>query len=106
MAAAIIKVDTQKLRSTASAFQAKGNEIVTLTRSMTETVNALTGNVWSGDAAQAYRKKFNDLQDDIQKMCKMITEHVTDLNEIAAQYETSEESNITAAQTLSSDVIV
>ncbi|MBO5303959.1 MAG: WXG100 family type VII secretion target [Lachnospiraceae bacterium] len=106
MAAAIIKVDTKKLTSTATAFQSTGNEIAKLTQQMTSTVKALTGNVWSGDAATAYVKKFDGLQDDIQKMSKMINEHVSDLQAIAKQYETSEEANVAVANTLADDVIV
>lgn len=106
MAATIIKVDTKKLTSTATSFQSTGNEIANLTKNMTNTVEALTGNIWSGDAAKAYVKKFNGLQNDIQKIAKMINEHVEDLTAIAKQYETSEETNIAAANALSDDVIV
>lgn len=106
MAAATIKVDTQKLTSTATAFQNTGNQIKTLTNSMTTTVKELTGNVWSGDAATAYVKKFDGLQNDINKMIAMINEHVADLQTIAQQYEKAEADNIQAANTLSADVIV
>lgn len=106
MAAATIKVDTQKLTSTATSFQNTGNQIKTLTQSMTNTVKELSGNVWSGDAATAYVKKFDGLQNDINKMIAMINEHVADLQTIAQQYEKAEAENIQAANALSADVIV
>ncbi|MBO5373340.1 MAG: WXG100 family type VII secretion target [Lachnospiraceae bacterium] len=106
MAAATIKVDTKKLTSTATAFQNTGNAVKTLTNNMTSTVKELTGNVWSGDAAIAYNKKFDGLQDDINKMINMINEHVTDLQAMAAEYEKAEAANIDATNALSADVII
>lgn len=101
-----IKVNTAKLRSTASSFQGTGNKIKSTTNQMMTLVNSLTGSVWSGDAANAYTKKFSELKDDINRMVKMINEHVTDLNNMAKQYETAESENKAAAAALSGDVIV
>ena len=101
-----LKVSTSKLTSTANQFQNYGNQVKNITTQMTNTVNQLTGSVWSGDAANAYRKKFNSLQDDINRMVKMINEHVTDLNAMAQQYETVEKANISLGNSLSGDVII
>ncbi len=100
-----IKVNTAKLRSTASALQAKGNQVKNTTNRMMTLVNGLTGNVWSGDAARAYLQKFKSLQDDMNKMYRMISEHVKDLNEMAAAYEKAESENQSAANSLSGNVI-
>lgn len=102
----VIKVSTDKLRSTATAFSNTGKAIQTLTTQMTQTVNALSGETFSGEAATAYRKKFNDLQDDINRMIRMINEHVSDLNEMAAEWDRTEGANVSKAGTLSSDVII
>ena len=99
------KVSTSKLTSTATSFQSTGNSIKSLTAQMTSLVRGLTGNVWSGDAATAYNKKFQGLQDDINKMIGMVNEHVTDLQAMAKEYERAEEASVTAANSLSSDVI-
>lgn len=101
-----LKVSTNKLTSTASSFNSVGNQVKNLTAQMTSIVKSLSGQVWSGEAANAYIKKFNGLQDDINKMIKMINEHVTDLQEMAREYEAAENTNISAAGSLSSDVIV
>lgn len=101
-----IKVDTSKLRSTANAFQNTGNTIKNTTTQMISLVSSLTGSVWSGDAATAYTQKFSKLQDDINRMIKMVNEHVTDLNSMAQEYETAESDNRAAADALSGDVIV
>lgn len=100
-----IKVNTAKLRSTASALQAKGNQVKNTTNRMMTLVNGLTGNVWSGDAARTYLQKFKSLQDDMNKMYRMISEHVKDLNEMAAAYEKAESENQSAANSLSGNVI-
>lgn len=101
-----LKVSTGELTRTATSFQAAGNNIKTLTNQMTSTVKSLTGNVWTSDAASAYLKKFDGLQDDINKMIGMVNEHVKDLQEMAKEYEKAEEANLSAANALSADVIV
>lgn len=101
-----LKVEPSKLKSTATAFQSTGNAIKSLTNQMTNLVNGLTGSVWSGDAASAYTNKFKGLQDDINRMIAMVNEHVSDLQEMAAEYEKAESANVSAASALSSDVIV
>jgi len=100
-----LKVDTAKLTSTASSFDTTANTIRTLTNSMTEIVGQLTGEVWSGDAQQKFTTQFNGLQDDINRMISMINEHVKDLNEMAKNYETAEQTNEQSAGALLSDVI-
>ena len=100
-----LKVTTSKLTSTASSFQSTGNQVKNLTTQMTTIVKSLSGQIWSGEAASAYIKKFDGMQDDISKI-KMINEHVTDLQEMAREYEAAENTNVSAANALSSDVIV
>ena len=100
-----LKVDTAKLQSAASAFSTTAGTIRNLTNSMTETVNSLTGEVWSGDAREKYTSKFNGLQDDINRMISMINEHVKDLQEMAREYESAESANVSTAESLLSDVI-
>lgn len=100
-----IHVTPEKLKTTASAFDATNNQIKSLTSQMTSIVTGLSGNIWSGEAATAYINKFNGLQDDINKIHKMINEHVTDLQTMATEYETAERNSMTQAQSLKSDVI-
>lgn len=102
----VLKVSTGELTKTATAFQNVQSKIVTETEKMKDVVKGLKGKVWSGEADQAYTKKFDGLQDDMKRMAKMIDEHVKDLQEMAKAYESAEEANIAAANSLSSDVIV
>lgn len=100
-----LKVEPSRLKSTANNFQSTGQHIQRMTQAMTTIVNQLSGQVWSGEAADAYKRKFGQLQDDINRMVKMINEHVTDLNEMASEYERAENANKALANSLKEDVI-
>ncbi len=100
-----LKVSTQQLRNAANAFESKASEVQNLTRSMTNAVNRLNGSVWSGNAANAYKNKFRGLEDDINRMIKMIREHAADLKAMAAQYDQAENQNQSLASGLNNDVI-
>lgn len=103
--AVTLKVSTAKLRSTANAFNSTGSQVRNITNQMMTLVNALNGSAWSGDAANAYKQKFSQLHDDINKMASMINEHVTDLNNIAQEFDRAESSNVNTSNALSGDVI-
>lgn len=100
----ILKVTPDKLISTANEFSSEGNQIKTLTQGMLDTVNGLKS-VWQGDAANAYNTKFNALSDDMEKMNRMINEHVQDLNEMARVYQQAENTNVEDSNALQADVI-
>lgn len=100
----IIKVDPQKLISTAEEFSGTGNQVKTLTDNMISIIDSLKS-VWEGEAATTYNTKFHQLQDDMDKMNRMIQEHVKDLNEMAQQYITAENTNIDTGNSLAGDVI-
>ena len=99
-----ILVTPQKLKNTATQFNSTGNSVKSITNQMTSTVKSLTGQVWTGDAATAYTKKFDGLQDDINKFTKMISDHAQELEQIADNYEKAETENTSEANSLSSDV--
>ena len=100
----IIKVDPQKLISTADEFNGTGNQVKSLTDNMVSIIDSLRS-VWEGEAATTYNTKFHQLQDDMDKMYRMIQEHVKDLNEMAQQYITAENANIETGSSLTGDVI-
>lgn len=106
MAQGILKVTPEKLQSTASSFEGSGTTVNNLTQQMTAIVTGLSGQIWSGEAATAYINKFNGLQDDMDRIYKMIQEHSKDLQEVAQQFITAENANKDLANSLSSDVII
>ena len=100
----IIKVDPQKLISTADEFNGTGGQVKSLTDNMVSIIDSLKA-AWEGEAATTYNTKFHQLQDDMDKMYRMIQEHVKDLNEMAQQYMTAENANIDTGSSLAGDVI-
>lgn len=100
----IIKVTPEKLISTAEEFNTANNQVRNLTQQMIQTVDSLKS-AWEGDAATAYNTKFHQLEDDMERMHSMINEHVTDLKEMARQYQTAEQANAEIGNTLAGDVI-
>ncbi len=101
----IIKVSPQLLTSTASEFSSQGTAVSNLTNEMMNLITGLSS-TWEGEAASAYINKFRSLEDDIQKMVRMIQEHSTDLEEMARIYTEADNANMEEANSLSSDVIV
>jgi WXG100 family type VII secretion target len=101
----ILNVTPEQLISTATDFQGKGNTVSSLTSEMMSLVTGLSS-AWEGEAKTAYVTKFQMLEDDIQKMINMVTEHVNDLNDMARSYQEAESKNVEEAGTLSGDVIV
>jgi len=106
MATGYLRVDPSVLQTTASSFEATASTVTNLTEQMTSIVTSLTGQIWSGEAATAYVTKFNGLQDDMNRIYKMIKEHSDDLISFAQQYSSAESANTELANSLVSDVIV
>lgn len=85
-----ILVSTQDLMNAASDFQARNTAINNITQEMLSLARGLNSQ-WEGDSAAAFINRFNELEDDMQMISKMITEHVNDLQEMAAAYESAEQ---------------
>ena len=92
-------VTPAELKNTASTFQGKAGEVKTLHDEMISKVNALSGS-WTGEASQAYKSKFSSLQASMDKVNRMIMEHVNDLNTMADEYEAAETAAMNAANDL------
>lgn len=101
----MIRVTPEQLKSTANEFSAKGSVISNLTSQMSQFVSGLSG-VWEGEAATTYMGQFRQLEDDVQKITRMVQEHATDLIEMADTYLGAETANQEDAAGLAGDVIV
>lgn len=102
---AILKVTPEQLINTSNEFSGIGSTICNLTSSMMEKMTNLAG-VFESEEATAYIAKARGLEDDIEKLNGMISEHVNDLNEMAQNYTAANTSNASLIDGLSSDVIV
>ena len=100
-----IRVTPKELQDKAQMMENAGNEIRTLSQNMTAKVTELTGRIWSGEAQQAYVTRFKTLQEDIERLNKLVSDEAQHLYTIAAEYSTTEETNISASGNLSEHVI-
>lgn len=100
-----LRVTPEQLEAASGEFANKGTTVGNLTSQMTQLVDGLTG-VWEGEAATAYIAKFRQLDDDIQKMVRMIQEHSEDLNDMARVYREAESANQDEIAGLAGDVII
>ena len=101
----MLKVTPEKLLQTSGEFSTTGNQIKNLTGEMMTLVKGLNS-IWQGEAATAYGTKFNSLSGDMEKLYRMVQEHVKDLQEMAGQYKTAESGNAQQGSALKSNVVV
>lgn len=97
-------VTPQELRNTSMEFDSCMGQVKGLTDNMMELIRN-TSSFWEGEAASAYKSKFNELSDDIQKIHNKIQEHVQDLKDIAGEYERAESKNQEISSALSGNVL-
>ena len=105
MAMSELKVTPSQLKSKASEFKGKANKVRATTNKMVTEMKSSNGATGSGEAAEAYKKQFSKLENDMNDMFKMITEYSTDLEDIANEYQKTEQANGQIAQALATDVI-
>ena len=97
-------VTPQELKNTATKFQSTNQTVKNLTDQMMQKVKSLRSS-FEGDAANAYIKKFEALQEDMTQIHNKIKEHVDDLNEMATNYERAESTNVQTNNALKTDYI-
>ncbi len=105
MDAIILKVTPEQLTNTANEFSTVGNTVRNLTSSMLEKMTNLSG-IYESEEASQFIAKARSLDDDIQRLNGMITEHVNDLNEMAQRYNDAARELASEIEGLSSDVII
>ena len=100
----ILKVTPAALRAKSGEFDQNRAVIRSLIEQMNAKVGGMTS-IWQGDASTAYQTSYNGLKDDIDRLDRMIAEHVRDLNEMAVVYTKAETAVETASQALPKDAI-
>jgi WXG100 family type VII secretion target len=100
----ILRVTPETLIQTSSEFASMGSQIKNLTGEMLSLVKSLSS-VWDGEAAAAYGNKFDSLAPDMEKLYRMVQEHVQDLQEMAGEYKTAESGNMEQGGSLKSNII-
>ncbi len=97
-------VTPQQLKLTANSFSGRGKTVQNITSSMMQKVRGMKS-VFEGDAGNAYINTFSKLQEDMTQINNKIQEHVTDLNDMATNYERTEDANTQGNSALQSDYI-
>lgn len=92
-----LNVTPEKLTETANDFQNKATQVKGIHDEMLTKIRSLS---WEGQAAEAYKTKFNALETSMNKIFGMISEHVRDLNDIAQQYSAAETKAASIADSL------
>ena len=99
-----LRVTPEELARTSAEFGSKATTVQGITNNMLQLVKGLSS-AWRGDANTAYTNKFNGLEDDMNRLYKMIDEHSKDLQEMSNMYRTAEEANVEESNSLPADAI-
>jgi len=101
--AAMLKVTPEKLVQAANEFSNSGKNISAMTSEMMGIVDSLKS-IWQGNAASEYSGRFVGLKDDIERINRIIEEHVSDLNQMALEYQNAEDASAQESAKLMSDI--
>lgn len=99
-----ILVTPEKLRSTAEEFSQNASQVNNLTQQMLQIIKSLNG-TWADEAYTAFAGKFNSLETDMTKIFRMITEHSSDLQQFAINYDNAVMTNVDTANSQQTNVI-
>ncbi|MBR1496147.1 MAG: WXG100 family type VII secretion target [Oscillospiraceae bacterium] len=97
-------VETSTLRNTASQFESSSRTWNNTISRMLDLVRA-TGYQWVGDASDAYRRKFQQHDQDRNDIIGLINEHMRDLREIADNFDKNEQKLAGEANSLRTNVV-
>lgn len=100
-----LKVTPAELKKQGQKFEKEANDFKKITNKMFDLINGINGKVWSGNAANAYKNQFKQLQDDSQRLYKLVKEISTDIVKVADNYAEAEKTNTEASKKLAKDII-
>lgn len=97
-------VTPERLIEASSNFGNTNKNVRQLTEEMIAIVNSLNF-VWEGEAHDTYNGKFMQLQNDMDRIYRMIDKHVTDLIASAENYKAAETGSNQSNSSLPNNVI-
>lgn len=97
-----LKVQPDVLIAKAGELATEKTAIIGLMDQAKSDVSSLVG-VWKSEASDEYQGRFKQVYDDIENMLAIVTEYVSDLNEVANVYSTAEKAAKSAAEGLPTD---
>lgn len=91
-----IKVTPEQLNSTAMQFSDQAETIRQLSDMMLQIAQYLS-QAWTGEAAAVYLSRLRNLEEDIQRMIRLVRDQSQNLQDMARNYRTAESQNEAAA---------
>ena len=99
-----LEVDPRSLTDTASKYSYIASAIRSMFTSVSNSIDAITSNdCWAGDSSNAYKVSFENLRAKLDGHIKELEQLGPSTQNVAANYESTEEENKVAAQRLGSD---
>ncbi len=99
-----LRTTPMQLRLMGGKLQAQGEKIGDIVERMINLVNSMSATTWSGQAASAYKEKFDELNNDAKNMRELLNNIQEKLDNIANTYEQAEEANTSLANSLPIDI--
>ena len=100
-----VRISTERLAQASGDIGRKVNELKAAFEEMTDVVNR-TNSYWLGEAGEAHRKAYQQMQPHQEEVLNRLKEQVSDLIQIAGIWETAEQEIGELNQSLPDDVIV
>ena len=100
-----IKASPEEMENKAGQVRTAISNMRTQYEEMSRVALSRTAGYWNGEAAELHRKRYQDMQPDIEKMFQCLEEHATNLLEIAQTYTETQTRVTTMAQSLPKDAI-
>jgi WXG100 family type VII secretion target len=100
------------LKVTPEVLHTKAEVVNTKVSSMTKefgkmnTLIARSNSYWVGKAGEVHRKTYQEKQPDIEEIFKRLSEHVTELHQMATVYMNAEKTIKEVAEALPNDIII
>ena len=84
-----LKVQPDVLIAKAGELSTEKTVVIGLMDQAKSSINSLTG-VWKSESSDEYQGRFKQVYDDIENMLAIVSEYISDLNEVANVYSTAE----------------
>lgn len=97
-----LKVQPDVLLAKSGELSTEKNAVISLMDQAKSEINSLTG-VWKSEASDEYQGRFKQVYDDIDNMLAIVSEYISDLNEVANVYTTAEKAAKSASEGLPTD---
>jgi WXG100 family type VII secretion target len=97
-----LKVQPEVLLAKSGELANEKTTIIGLMDQAKSEITSLTG-TWKSEASDEFQGRFKQIYDDIDNMLAIVSEYISDLNEVANIYTTAEKAAKSAAEGLPTD---